>query len=228
MDEFSLKDGLPLAGAIVTALTAVGGIWSLRNIAARRQKFDEKLARDKFEYDKHLSDRKRKQEIAEEVLAGAYELRAIIKGARFPASFSGESEGRQRAPDEPDSVAQTRDSYYVPIARMDRSEERIVAILSKRFRTSALLGEESANQLDSFRVIMNEIRLAARMLIDSVGSGAERLPENLSKKHRNTIWSMFEDPDPLDARLDQIVTRIEAICRPILSEGISSTKSSDR
>jgi hypothetical protein len=222
--EFWTKELLSIAGPIVTALTAIGGIWSLRNIAARRQRFDEKLARDKFEYDKHLSDRKRKQEIAEEILAGVYELRAIVKGARFPASFSGESEGRPREPGEAEETARMRDSYYVPIARLDRSEERIVAILSKRFRAAALLGEEAAIQIDAFRVVMNEVRFAARMLNENVGPYSERLPNEIAKKYRNTIWNMSADPDPIDLRLDGAVAKIEAVCRPILSEGVSSTK----
>lgn len=222
MNDLELKDVAALAGAIVTAITAVGGIWSLRNIAARRQKFDEKLARDKFEYDKQLADRKRRQEIAEEVLAGAYELRAIVKGARFPGSFSGESEGRPRGPGESEDSARMRDAYYVPIARMDKNEEKIVAVLSKRFRVAALLGEDVAKQLDEFRGIMNEIRFAARMLIDNVGPLAERLPQKAAEKHRDKIWGTAEDSDPIDKKLDEIVSKIEAVCRPILSEGFVS------
>ncbi|MCA3083110.1 MAG: hypothetical protein ING69_10700 [Rhodocyclaceae bacterium] len=216
--EFRIELLFPLAATIVTALTAIGGIWSLRNIAAKRQKFDEKLAGDKFEYDKKLNDRKRRQEIAEEVLSGVYELRAIIKHARFPGSFSSEGAERPRSPDEPQNIASTRDSYFVPIARLNQSGERINNILSKRFRAAALLGSEVADQLENLRIMLNEIRIAAQMLIQSAGEHTDRMPQAIHERYINKIWSMSADPDPIEARLDEIVSRTEAICRPILSE----------
>jgi hypothetical protein len=218
MGDLDLKDLLPLATA-VTAVTAMIGIWSLRSIAKGRMLFDQKLAREKFEFDKKLADRKRQQEIAEEILAGAYELREIIKNARFPHSFASESAERKREQNEAADLTQTRDSYYVPISRLKKSEERIVAILSKKYRAAALLGAEIEEQIDALRIKIIEIRNAAGTLIRLTEHPPERQPREDVRRYQNIIWSMAQGPDPFDVALDQIVSKIEAKCRPVLSEG---------
>jgi hypothetical protein len=224
MSDIAIKDLLPL----VTFLAALLGIWSVQKIAKDRMRFDQNLAREKFEFDKKLADRKRQQEIAEEILAGAYEVRAIIKGVRFPGSNSNESADRPRAAHEPLDVTRMLDTYYVPIARLKKADDRISDLLSKRYRAAALLGTEVEAQIVAFQAIIGEVVFAARMLMDDAKSFSGKMPQNATEKYREKIWSMSATPDLIDQRLDEIVSKIEAVCYPILSEGPASKPRSDR
>jgi hypothetical protein len=215
MSDIALKDLLPIA----TAFVAMLGIWSVQKIAKDRMRFDQNLAREKFDFDKKLADRKRLQEIAEEILAGAYEVRAIIKGVRFPGSNSNESAARPRSPHEQLDVARMLDSYYVPIARLEKGEDRISNFLSKRYRAAALLGTEVEAQIVTFQVIISDIIFAARILMDDAKSLSGKMPQEENKRYRREIWSMSATPDLIDQRLNEIVSKIEAACYPILSEG---------
>ncbi len=215
MSDITLKDLLPIA----TAFVAMLGIWSVQKIAKDRMRFDQNLAREKFEFDKKLADRKRLQEIAEEILAGAYEVRAIIKGVRFPGSNSNESAARPRSPHEQLDVGRMLDSYYVPIARLEKADDRISNLLSKRYRAAALLGAEVETQIVAFQVIIGEIIFAARMLMDDAKSYSGKMPQEAIERYHGKIWSMSATPDLIDQRLDEIVSKIEAVCYPILSEG---------
>ena len=81
--------------------------WGVQaSLLGRRIAADKGLAKDKFDYDKELAERKfalekaqlihkRRFELAEALLADAYRFRSLMKYARSSVSFEGEGESSE-------------------------------------------------------------------------------------------------------------------------------------
>jgi hypothetical protein len=66
----------------------------------------------------------------------------VIQAVRSPLAFGGEAVGRTRNEGETEEEARQRDSYYGPIARLTRHSEFISGLMSKRYRSRAMLGDQ--------------------------------------------------------------------------------------
>jgi hypothetical protein len=137
MDWTSLIGPAVIAAAVSGVISIVGLVVSTRtaraihseklvfdrNLAERKFEFDKDLAERKFRYDRDLHDHTRRVELAEDVLTAFYRVQVVLVHVRSPLSLGNEGEQRPRRGYESESLARLRDSYYVPIARLNREAE---------------------------------------------------------------------------------------------------------
>ncbi|MCA3564130.1 MAG: hypothetical protein IOC90_10145 [Methylocystis sp.] len=95
-----------IAGVIALFIVYINRATTLRTHKEKFE-FDKQLAELKFEFDKQATldraklerqsaDRRRRQELAEELLSGFYEARDAMKSVRSPFGHSGEGSSRTR------------------------------------------------------------------------------------------------------------------------------------
>lgn len=222
--------GPAVVAAIVSGIISVVGFLVSARTARRlhREKltFDERQAEQKFEFDKalaerrfdldsRLADRKRRQELAEEVLSGFHQVRDLIRAIRSPMSFEGEAKKRVRLPSETDALARTKDNYHVILERLHDRHESIANLMSRQYRMQAWFGAEAAAPFDKLHQAITSVRVSAEMLVSCAGEGFQQSDPDTWKQWRRDIW-WGHQPDPIEAKVDEAVAAIEAICRPIL------------
>lgn len=163
---------------------------------------------------------KRKIELAEQVLASFYEARDLFTWVRSPAAFSGEGETRQ-AEDENDSIRNRRNTYFVPIERMQKHGELFAKLQSQRYSFMAIFGAAATAPFDELRQTQVRISVSAQTLIGMVGNSfAQQQNQVLIERCESDIWDgMYEArgiEDPIKMSLTGIMTKIEEICAPVL------------
>jgi len=155
-DFFTTSTGIALiatlgsfgAGLVGSGITA----WTMRTTHSQRLAADEKLAERRFEFDKELSqrksdadialaekkfqldarlaDRKRRQDLAEEVLESFYKIRDVVRDIRVPLILPDEAAARQPTEPESEAVTRQRNTFYVPLARLEKHRSEIAALLA--------------------------------------------------------------------------------------------------
>ena len=212
--------------AVVVAAVAVfvnAGVSVLLHF--RRATFEERLATEKFHSDVALAkqkialdisaaDRKKTQDLAEEVLAGFYEVRSIIPVVRSPGSWGSEGKSRPPAEGETESIAKLRNTYYVVIERLEAHREVIARLFSKQYRMMAWFGKEAAVPFDELNAILVRVTVSARMLMMTAGN---ENPPPSREKWQADIWEGYGDSDEIRTKVDVIISDIEKVCQPVLS-----------
>jgi len=88
----------------------------------------------------------------------------------------------------------------------------------------AQIGKDEAKPFDDLRAIINEIILASRRLARLwIHKNLDALPLERLEKHQKGVeeaeaifWEGSVDPDPINQRLEKVITEIEKICRSII------------
>jgi len=166
---------------------------------------------------------KRRIEVAEETLLAAYKIRDAFPYFRSPGRpFSSEGSTRPgRGENESAGLQSTRDSYFVPIERLQ--DPRIVDAFA-HFSRAALLcetyfGTATAKPFHEILRARNRVVVAAQMLMRTS-------PDDVDRKLRNSwegdIWAGAREPDDIAATVERSVQEIEAMVRPILAVGSGS------
>jgi hypothetical protein len=197
----------------ITAITATIGVW----IAVQG------LNRWRFE-----TVGKRRAELAEEVLALFYEAYDAIIWSRYPHDLFADGANRGRKKDE-DSVDKTRlDSYYAVVVRLQRKEELFAKLWAAQYRFIAHFGQDATRHFMEIRIIREEIFEAVRwLLIHSQAHTHERGLKETKEKLRIIFMPekgyklVEQESDPIEERLDRVLTEIEAVCSPIISQSIN-------
>jgi hypothetical protein len=163
---------------------------------------------------------KRKIELAEQVLASFYEARDLFVWVRSPAAFGGEGETRQ-AEGEDENVRRSRNTYFVPIERMQKHSELFAKLQSQRYSFMALFGADAVAPFNELRQVQVRISVSAQTLIGMVGNRAAReRNQALWDRCESDIWEgMYEaneQEDPLKTSIANLINRIETLCRPVL------------
>lgn len=167
---------------------------------------------------------KRQIELAEDTLALFYEAVDVIKHIRHPASFSNETEDIERKPRETDSEYQARKNASIVFNRYNNHQELFNKLHAMRYRYMAQIGKEEAKPFDDLRAVINQITFAARMLAtlwprDYFNSEdqKERHWEQI-QKHEAVFWDSMGDDDPINPKLDSIITTMETTCQKVISD----------
>jgi hypothetical protein len=193
-------------------------------LAERKFEFDKQLAthqldaqvalaEKKFQLDAALADRKRRQDLAEELLSGFYQARNVLQAVRSPMSFEGEGAGRPRRDYENAAQARGRDTYFVPLARLKDHGEFLSGLMSKRYRAQAVVGPEIGRAFQTLHEVVVAVQVSADALIQMSGLDVET-----RRKFELDIWWTNLANDPLDQKVQSAVQTVEAVCRPILVE----------
>lgn len=230
----------PTGVAVIAAFSSlVGGLlaagissWTLRSthkqriatdkeLAERKFTFGMELANRKFQYDRELHDHKRRVELAETVLADFLQMADVVRAIRSPASSKSEAAGRQRPENEPEEVAREKDTYFVPLARIRDNSEFISGLMSKKYRSKAVLGPDIEESFRAADEAIIKIQSSAITLSNMVtrGNVAFERNQDLWRRCEADIWSGAPGKDQIKPLIERAIAVAESVCRPILEKG---------
>ena len=137
-----------------------------------------------------------------------------------PAAFAGEGDTRQ-AVDEDDDVRRNRNTYFVPIERIQKHSELFAKLQSQRYSFMAVFGTEAVKPFELLRQAQVRITVSAGTLIRMVGNrAAEERNRDLWDRCEGDIWEGLHEandkPDKVKELITGSVDLIEGYCRPVL------------
>lgn len=161
---------------------------------------------------------KRRIELAEDVLALAYEVEEIIQSIRSP--FSSNKEGQSRAKKDWETEAETEllNRAYVVIERFEKREDRIANFRALKYRFMATFGQKSGEPFDKIDRTIRDIFLSANMLgthywprQGRAEMTAEEFQQHLDEmhKHERVFWDMGHENDEIGPRISAAIEDIE-------------------
>jgi len=163
---------------------------------------------------------KRKIELAEEVLTSFYEAKDVFEWVRSPGSFGGEGETRP-AEGEQEELKRMRNIYFVPIERMQKHGELFAKIQGQRYSFMAIFGADAVKPFQLLREVQVRVTVSAQTLIRMVG-------KDLARANNQALWDRCEadiwegsyeatnQVDPLKVSLNDMIAKLETLCRPVL------------
>ena len=186
----------------------------------------------------------RRIDLAEEVLALAYQATDVIQLMRSGYTSAGEGASRIAADTESEEVRRIRDLRYIPAERYNQHAEVFGRLQAVRSRYMVWFGTDDADALRVFRQQANLVMVAAAYLSDREVSSNTQMPESRemeilrsrSRYAQEAMRSHYElivadgraermQPpvdDPVEAELNSALGRIEGHWRTIMnSEGSS-------
>lgn len=197
-----LKVAPPVIQALSIAVTAVFAVISLR--AWRRQLLGRRTI-----------------EIAEGALLATYKIREAMAHIRNSGSFAGGST-RPRQPVESEGLASLRDSYFVPLERMQKTSDDFAEFEKMQLLCQVYFGPEAGAPFERVKKARHAVWVAASMLIRTAGDPGMDRDSNrkLVDKWRSQIWEGSgadgSQSDELTDAVSGAVAAIEAMCRPHL------------
>jgi hypothetical protein len=187
-----------------------------KELTTKRAEADIALAREKFQLDARLADRKRRQALAEEVLESFYKIRDAVRAVRAPISYQDEAATRKTFEPESEEVARRRNTYYVPLARLDANRADIAGLLAKRYRASAWFGAAAEEPFQDVHEAITEIANSAQTLMNNAHGNLSQTDIAFWREMEANIWAGAIKPDPIAAKINAAIEKAEAICRPAL------------
>ena len=232
MDTTSYLGPAVVAACVAGFISLVGMIVNRSTtIKVNRDKaqFDNDLADKRFVYEKDLAERKfkfdqaqivykRRFELAETVLSDAYSFRDFLTYVRNGAGFSGEGETRKAIEDETDTIKRVRNTFFVPLERLNKRADFIGAMLAREHACRSHFGEPATEAFSLFNHVLGRIRVASHTLMEMAGQTDSSEEIQLRLKLKNDIWSGYGQEDELSEKIDRAVVLIESFCVPVLSE----------
>lgn len=204
--------------AVVAALVSSGmnGLLMMRENRKNRTA-DMNFAERKFQYERDLHDHKRRVELAETVLSNFYQCVDVFREVRGPVRMQGEADERIRQAHETPQEAELLDAYFVPLARIGKHSVFLSDMMSRRYRSRAVLGVAIDEAFEKVREAGIDIQAAASTLRDIArgGKAAAANNEPLIRQCQSTIWQGKGD-DPILPLLGRAIEVAETVCRPIL------------
>lgn len=164
---------------------------------------------------------KRKMELAEDSLALFYEAVDAIKHIRHPVSFGGEE--LERGEHETEANFDARKNASVVFSRYNEYQELFNRLHASRYRFMAQIGKKEASPFNDLRSVLNEIVISARRLSRLWGQKNFRTEEQWQQhldrveRYEAVFWDDLEEDDPINRRLDTIITSIECTCNAVIT-----------
>jgi len=159
---------------------------------------------------------KRRLEVAEETLLATYKARDALGYIRNPGAWGGEGKSRKRDSSEPETLADQRDTYFVPLERVQKASDDFAQFQKVSLLCEVYFGPDAGKPFAEVMSVRWKVTGAARMLINTVGG---RIAPELRETWEASIWAGAASPDPLAEAVDSAVREIEALCRPYLRSG---------
>lgn len=233
--EFDSLIGPAVVAAVVSGLIAVVGMLVNRStnirvnqdkikadldLAERRFQFDKAMAERRFAYEREQAIFERRFELAEQLLSDAYRFRDLMKFVRNGASFGDEGQTRKAPEGEREGLKRIRDSYFVPLERLQKESAFISDMMAKRDAARAHFGEGVASAFGLFNSAIHGVQVAANMLIqadehDSLNN------RDLYERLRGDIWEPLAEhagKNEIGKKIEEAVSTIEEYCGPVLKD----------
>jgi hypothetical protein len=161
-------------------------------------------------------------ELAEDVLALFYEARDAVKHMRHPFSPAGECDDIEKVPGETEAQWNARKNASTVYKRYNSRQELFNRLYAMRYRFMAQIGHVESQPFEDFNKLVHEILIAAQMLARlwprdhfRTDNQYERHREQV-EKYEGIFWEGIADQDPINPRIEAIVTRMEQTCRNII------------
>ncbi|MBV6642389.1 MAG: hypothetical protein KI791_16845 [Cyclobacteriaceae bacterium] len=164
---------------------------------------------------------KRKYQLAEEVLALAYEAKEQIAWIRNGFSYGSEGTTRQKRDKESEEESQIRDSVYVTVERAESVKETFNKLQSLKFRFVAVFDQPDSRLIDEFLKVRNKLIFSSYRLADArVRNRRKSILSEQEQKHIDRleaiIWSDLEEPDEISKQIDNALEELENICKSVI------------
>lgn len=171
----------------------------------------------------HLEHRGRRNiELAEETLALFYEARDVISWIRNPMGFENETDSVVQKSTESTEEFKARKNASVVFVRYNQNKELFSKIQSLRYRFMAQIGKEKARPFDDLNHVIKEIILSGRQLArlwperHFANEGEKEKHYERVRKAEDTFWDTFDKDDPINPKVDKIISDIEQICKDVI------------
>jgi hypothetical protein len=215
-----------LVGAAVALLVMIGNAVANWILHRSKLKFDRQLARERFEFEKSLAERKialdrahhiwkRDSEFAEEALSAFYDARSRIQAIRSPGSFNSENNDRAGRENEQEEIRTARDTYYPYVRRIREHSTFFSEFYAKRFRAAALFGLEADQPFREIWSLLIHLKVSAESLVAVAGQPAHHQRQrDRHQRLEETIWEGAADLDRIAGQLDAAIASAEQLLRP--------------
>jgi formiminotetrahydrofolate cyclodeaminase len=206
-----------LAGAFAGALAS--GVFQLA-VQWRKNVAERKLAELKFNHERQQAIFKRKFELAELWLSDTYRFREIMGFVRNGVAFDGEGKQREPMARDGDSISRLKDTYFVPMERIQKQHEFLAAFMTKQHACQALFGTKAKEAFDKCDEAIRHLRAASITLIGMVQPEGHFSDRELGERLLGDIWAGHRmasgQEDRILAMINRAVEVAETLTKPIL------------
>lgn len=195
------KDGLPSAetlaaiGSILTGSGAVGAaLVALRGLGVWRSE----------------ATGRRRSAVAEEILADFYMAEDIIHNARAPFF-----QAHELVPRKGEDRALAKKPAFAVARRLSKHELFFTKLRVKKHKFSAVFGVENSRSFDALGRVMVEINVSIDQLLRYDDDPCNRQGmRDFLEEQRSIAFRPALREDKISAKVRELVTEIEAVCRP--------------
>ena len=174
---------------------------------------------------------KRRIELAEEVLAGFFEIKDAIAVIRNP--FASASEGSSRVKGEMESKEESEllDRGYIVFERYETRKEVFTKFQTMKYRFMASFGAESEDVFIETNKVLNSIFASSRQLATHYWQRQGRVPmsdEEFQRHleqmriHEGIFWDSFAEDDTIRTKLEVIQSNLEKVTKPCFEEPMTT------
>ncbi|RYG60863.1 MAG: hypothetical protein EON60_05585 [Alphaproteobacteria bacterium] len=222
MNDWNDLIGPAVVAAFVSAAVsiAMGLVNRATTLSLHRKKVnaDIALAKMKFDYDRKQAVFKRRFEVAEQFLADAYRFKTMMKYARNGVAFGDEGSTRKTLQNETEDQKEIRNTYFVPLERINKNNEFISNMMSRRFTCYAHFGLKANEAYDHIDLALNRLVASASMLINWGGKDGGLKIEMLQKLEADIWEPMAEarESNGIGEDIESAIKIIENLSIPVL------------
>ncbi len=206
-----------LAGAFAGALAS--GVFQLV-VQWRKNVAERELAKLKFEHERKQAIFKRKFELAESWLSDTYRFREIMEFVRNGRASDGEGKQRDPASGDGDSISRSKDTYFVPIERIQKQHEFLASFMTKQHTCQALFGGNAKEAFDKCDEAIRHVRAASLTLIGMMQPDGRFSDKELSDQLLGVIWAPYGlalgREDRILGMINRAVHIVETLTKPVL------------
>jgi hypothetical protein len=193
---------LQTASVVIAAASFVYGIGSWRRAAIGQKRVD----------------------LAVEGIVAFREVEQAFREIRSPFSRDDEGATRKSRVGETESDAKLNQQAYVAMERMNARSDKFAKLQSLRHQFEAYYGTDALAPFNDVLDIQNQIiRASYRLEIHWKKQGKsfdseEAFEAHLVKMHEAEaiFWEGYEEPDPINLRLDEVTRKVDDICRDVI------------
>lgn len=163
---------------------------------------------------------KRKIELAEDALCLFYQAERAIEAIRYPLYDLAQGQTRTPEANETPGQKQAKDRAYVIFKKIMEHGEIFDKLHKLRFRFMVSFGKETEKIFNDLKKIVDEIWVSSNKLAElwtkKLGCTATPTDKEIEiKRYERIIWSYGKD-DPVKLRLENIISEVEELCKPII------------
>ncbi|KAA9385700.1 hypothetical protein [Neorhizobium galegae] len=163
-------------------------------------------------------------DLAVQTIVAFLEIQQAFREIRSPASHAGEGTTRQGRQGEDARDAEIGRMAYVAIERINNRSEKFITLAALRNQHHAYFGTVHLGPFNEADAVRMEIfRAALRLEVQWKKQGHQFRTEkeqedHLAKMHaaEEVFWDSYADEDPLNPRIDKMVSEMESFCRQII------------